>query len=176
MGSRVPSRSSSVVKMDRSGLAMTVNMKTASFVTAPEPLTDHVAEESVDDVEPQWADARTQAEAAALQAEMEEDDDPYGVLDFSGQDESSDDEEEVKKAMARYGMRGLGWMDDAIDALLNLEQEHDLHKEETESASTARRASVFVDDLEIEEPPSTPKTYWETAYWFGRVIRRAAAG
>lgn len=158
---------------------MTANTKAASFVTAPELLTDHIAED-FDDVEPQWADARTQAEAAALHAEMEDEytrhDDPYEALDFSGQGESSDDEEEVKRAMKRYGMRGLGWMDDAIDALLQLEDEHDLYDKQVDLQSTTRRGSVSVDDLEIEEPPSTPKTYWETAYWFGRVLRRAAAG
>lgn len=151
----------------------------ASFATAPE-LDDQIQEEDEEEynIEPNWADAKTQAEMAAqlqeeLAAEFEDDGDPYGILSFEEQGDTSDDEEEVRRAMRRW--RVGGWMDGAIDALLMVEEGRS--GEHSGGSDTGmRRVSLEGDDTEGSElPPERAKGVWDDLAWFGRLVRRNVA-
>ena len=186
--SRNASRSRPNLSMTMTG-AMTV-IPGASFATAPDTNTgireeeEEQPESSYSHIEPEWADARTQAEIAAqVQAEFGEEydydnGDPFGILDFDrrgGDDsESSDAEEEVKKAMTRYGIGG--WMDGAIDALLRIEEENDTRQErnDIERGNTKRSEAVGFDN--VETPPESEQgqwRIWNDVAWFGRMVRRS---
>lgn len=149
----------------------------ASFATAPE-VEDQIREEDeLEEIEPNWADEKTQAEVAAqLQEELAQeygdyDGDPYGMLDFEGQGDgdSSEDEAEVKRAMKRW--RVGGWMDGAIDALLMVEQE--TAEQEKENEAEKKRASIDADAYEgaeeLQEP--APKGWGELS-WISNVLKK----
>lgn len=86
-------------------------------------------------VEPDWADAQTQAEIAAdlemdLADELEDgelysdDEDRYGAPDFEGQD-IEDDERQVEQAVRARGFRLGRWVDGVIDVFLKLDEAED---------------------------------------------------
>lgn len=178
-GSRVGSRNASRTRM--ADLRMTSSSPDtvrasagASFATAPES-SIHEQEEDIENIEPNWSDARTQAELAAqLQEELaveydEDDGDPYGMLDFEGQDIeiTSEDEEEVRRAMRSW--RVGGWMDGAIEALLMVEEGR---SEGTAEQQMQARVS-FEEDLDDSEiPPERARDIWDDLGWLGRVMRR----
>ncbi|KAK5096769.1 hypothetical protein LTS08_007259 [Lithohypha guttulata] len=150
----------------------------ASFATAPDT-DERIREEDEDDdvdVEPNWADPKTQAELAAqLQEELaaeyeEDDDDPYGMLDFEGQGTNSEDEEEVRQAMRKW--RVGGWMDGAIEALLLVEPGR-ADDEPEEEQGGRRRVSISEDsETDVEEPPEQVRGLWDDIAWLGRLFRR----
>lgn len=166
---------------------------TASFATAPE-MEDQIYEgdEKQEDIQPNWADARAQAEMAAhLQAELEDeweedDGDPYGMLDFGEQGDSDDDderaEEEVRRAMRSW--RVGGWFDGAVEALLMVEEgpkashspsEPDVERgpvEDEEGEGQAEETGQMTSG-EVEDVKQGARN-WVDAYWFGRMIRRSA--
>lgn len=179
-----------------SGNGLIDSTPVASFATAPE-IEDEIREESelessYSHVEPNWSDAKTQAEIAAqVQAELGEeydydDNDPYGMLSFEKQgDNDSDDsdaEEEVKKAMTRYGIGG--WMDGAIDALLRIEEENDLRDQEDLEQGLANKTGDRKKSIEemrfgdIEAPPEQNsrggwRNVWPDIAWFGRMVSKS---
>ncbi|KAJ9658173.1 hypothetical protein H2198_003878 [Neophaeococcomyces mojaviensis] len=194
--SRNASRSRLNLSMTMTGAGTSATTPGASFATAP----DHnagIREEdepgsSYSSVEPNWSDARTQAEIAAqVQAEFGEDyeydnNDPYGMLNFEGQGDdsgSSDAEEEVKRAMTRYGIGG--WMDGAIDALLRIEEENDpgqrreqdLERGKGDDGGERRRISREMAFGEVETPPEQNAQgqwrIWNDIAWFGRMVSRS---
>lgn len=151
----------------------------ASFATAPE-LDDQIQEEDEEEynMEPNWADAKTQAEMAAqlqeeLAAEFEDDGDPYGLLNFEEQGDTSEDEEEVRRAMRTWGVGG--WLDGAVDALLLVEEGRS--EEHSGTFETGiRRVSLDTDDPEGSElPPERARGVWDDLTWFGRLVRRNVA-
>lgn len=157
-------------------------MKSASFVTAAElELDDQIQEEDEEDrdVQPNWADAKTQAELAAqLQQELEDDfdddGDPYGMLNFEGQgsdDDSDEDEEEVRRAMSRYRLGGWMGLDGAIDALLKIEEAHDNSGIDVEKGIEEVSAESSIGDAEM--PPQQASSAWVDAGWFGRLLGRS---
>lgn len=156
----------------------------ASFATAPD-IDDEIREEEEFDgqnIEPQWSDARTQAEVAAqLQEELMDsyadyDGDPYGMLDFEGQGDAdtSEDEEEVKRAMRSWGIGG--WMDGAIEALLMVEQGNAEPEQKVKEEKDMRRVSVrsvTEDDSDIDDNESVQKGWGQIA-WVGDFFKRNA--
>lgn len=185
-------------------------VKSASFVTAAElELDDQIREEDEgedqENILPNWADAKTQAELAAqLQEEMEDtwldDGDPYGMLNFENQGsesdgDSQDDEEEVRRALSRYrlgGWMGLGLgLDGAIDALLRVEQVHDPAMIDVEKGTDELESWSSNGDGEgdVETPPPTNQpelsgpgsgpgstaSVWVDANWLARLFRRSAS-
>lgn len=168
---------SPVTERDRSG------MKSASFVTAAElELDDQIEEEDEDlDIQPNWADAKTQAELAAqLQEELgedfDDDGDPYGMLNFEEQgsdDGDSDaDEEEVRRAMSRYRLGGWMGLDGAIDALLRVEEVNDNSQLDIEQGVEELSKRDSAED--VETPPQTSSGSWVDVNWFGRLFGRSA--
>ena len=164
----------------------------ASFATAPDG-SDRIREDDLEhedgDVEPNWADASTQAEAemaAQLQSELADefegfsdgydgDGDPYGMLNFEDQWESEDEEnaeEEVRRAMRSW--RVGGWMDGAIEALLMVEDTGT----GTEAAEAGTRKESDVEerreggDDDVEGPEERVRGAWPDLWWFGRVVSR----
>lgn len=110
-----------------------------------------------DDVE--WGSHRDQAEIAAeVQEELDDDDDdPFGVLDFEANFES-DEEEEVREAISKYKLGQ--WMDGVVDAMLQIEDvQPDIEKQE-ESIS------------DVEAPPARAKGWWDDVSWFGRLLTK----
>lgn len=161
--------------------------KTASFVTAADlELDDQIQEEDEDEdvnVQPNWADARTQAELAAqLQEELGEDydyddhdGDPYGMLNFEdqGSDADSDlDEEEVRQAMSRYRIGGWMGLDGAIDALLRVEEVNDDIQLDVEQGVHEMSRGVTIGD--VETPPQRAAGAWVDVTWLGRLFGRSA--
>ena len=172
-------------------------------------------------VGPDWTDSQTQAEIAAeLEGEMaaelepaelyEEDEqdqewwreDRYGALDFDGQweDEEKEDEAEVQRAV-REGGFGFGkWVDGVVDALARLDDEEERDLEAGISPATeavvradkldgnpetqtdgqkeeSRRldeSSRHVFDDAVERAPAQPKSVWEDVAWFSRLVFRTA--
>lgn len=148
----------------------------ASFATAPE-VDDQIREEDeLEDIEPNWADEKTQAEVAAqLQEELaadygDYDGDPYGMLDFEGQGDgdTSEDEAEVRRAMKRW--RVGGWMDGAIDALLMVEEESaEKAQQEVDKKHARIDEEAYDDKEELQEP--VPKGWGELS-WIGDVLKK----
>lgn len=158
-------------------------IKSASFVTAAElDLDDQIQEEDEEtDMQPNWADARTQAELAAqLQEELgqdfDDDGDPYGMLNFEeqGSDGDSDqDEEEVRRAMSRYRLGGWMGLDGAIDALLRVEEVNDNTQLDIErGVDEVSRDGRSIGD--VETPPQRASGPWVDVTWFGRLFGRSA--
>lgn len=168
---------SPIAERDRSG------MKSASFVTAAElELDDQIEEEDEDiDIQPNWADAKTQAELAAqLQEELGEDfsddGDPYGMLNFEEQGsdngDSDADEEEVRRAMSRYRLGGWMGLDGAIDALLRVEEVNDNSQLDVEQNVEELSKRDSAED--VETPPQGTLGSWVDVNWFGRLFGRSA--
>ena len=170
---------------------------------------------------PDWTDSQTQAEIAAeLEGEMaaelepaelyEEDEqdqewwreDRYGALDFDGQweDEEKEDEAEVQRAV-REGGFGFGkWVDGVIDALARLDDEEERDLEagmspatevvvrgdkldgnletqtngQNEESRPLDESSAHVFDDAVERAPAHPKSVWEDVAWFSRLVFRTA--
>lgn len=181
VGSRVTSRNASRTRMadlrmtSVSPDAVRTSTPGASFATAPESSIHEQEEDELRKIEPNWSDARTQAELAAqlqeeLSAEYEDDDgDPYGMLDFEGQDFeiTSEDEEEVRRAMRSW--RVGGWMDGAIEALLMVEEGRG---EQDTGRQTQGRVSFDETVNDGEVPPERARDLWDDLGWFGRVMKR----
>lgn len=203
--SRNGSRNTSRSRLAMGDLRMTANATSpaasmkgtpnASFATAPDG-SDRVRVDDLEcedvDVEPNWADASTRAEAEAelaaqLQSELADefeafsegfdgdgDGDPYGMLDFENQGESEDEEnaeEEVRRAMRRW--RVGGWMDGAIDALLMVEETTvGLEGEETGGKGGEIEERRVSGDDSVEGPEERVRGAWPDLRWFGRVISR----
>lgn len=172
-------------------------------------------------VGPDWADSQTQAEIAAeLEGEMaaelepaelyDEDDqdtewwreDRYGTLDFDGQweDEEKEDEAEVQRAVREGGFKLGKWVDGVVDALLRLddEEEPDLEvgipsvtepvvrndqldgtldaqtEEQTEEKHPVDESSGHDSDDAMEPAPAHPTSVWEDVAWFSRLVFRTA--
>lgn len=162
--------------------------KSASFVTAAElELSDQIQEEDEEDVnvQPNWSDAKTQAELAAqLQEELgdsyyEDDGDPYGMLNFEEQGDDDDgnsdeDEEEVRRAMSRYRLGGWMGLDGAIDALLRVEEANDNSQLDIERGVEEMGKRDSVGDVEMPPPPQRDGGSWVDVSWFGRLFGRSA--
>jgi hypothetical protein len=172
-------------------------------------------------VGPDWADSQTQAEIAAeLEGEMaaelepaelyDEDEqdkewwreDRYGALDFDGQweDEEKEDEVEVQRAVKEGGFRLGKWVDGVVDALLRLddEEEPDLEvgipsatepvvrndqpegtldaqtEEQTEEKRPVDESESHDSDDAMEPAPAHPTSVWEDVAWFSRLVFRTA--
>ena len=164
-------------------------------------------------VGPDWTDSQTQAEMAAelepaeLYEEDEQDqewwrEDRYGALDFDGQweDEEKEDEAEVQRAV-REGGFGFGkWVDGVIDALARLDDEEERDLEagispateavvrgdkldrnletqtdgQKEESRPVDESSRHVFDDTVERAPAQPKSVWEDVAWFSRLVFRTA--
>lgn len=175
---------------------------------------------------PDWADSQTQAEIAAelaneratrLEAsalyddEEEEDDedrewwreDRYGAVDFDGQwdDEETQDEVDVQRAV-REGGFGVGvWFDNVVDVFLKLEDGDDeeafeagmsgaevlpkSHEEDGNADSftqqaqqrtrgTTNEVSAHFSEDSMEAAPEDPKSVWDDVAWFSRLVIRTA--
>ena len=144
---------------------------------------------------PDWADDQTQAELAAQNHEdfgdeLDEDGDPYGVLDFEGQFDS-EDEDELRESIKGYRLGA--WMDGLVDVFLRLEDDFpgsqvDATRARTRSAvqlaSDSDAAPTAAKDTEastgsgvrfddsVESPPEQPKSVWDDVAWFGRMVAR----
>jgi hypothetical protein len=179
------SRRSSFTRKSRRSLAMT-----------PRPLATPAA---IDLETPDWADEQTKEELAAQYREdfgdefSDDDEDPYGMLDFENQFDS-DDEAELRKSIKGYRLGA--WMDGLVDVFLQLEDDfpgsqvesgkdartREREEEALKSAahSTANGAdtdgvaspSVRFDDA-VEPPPERPKSVWDDVAWFGRMVARS---
>jgi hypothetical protein len=160
----------------------------------------------VNDVLPQWDDPSSQAELAAQlredfgpmedDEEFDEDEDPFGELDFEGHFDS-EEEEELRRTISGYGLGR--WMDGLVDVMLRLEgdfeepfspqgnnarivggaeveNEDDLNYE---AAALAREADALNAQPEVafggdvEPPPEQPKSVWDDAAWFARLLARS---
>ena len=149
---------------------------------------------------PEWDDDMTQAEIAAqyhtdFGDELDEDGDPYGVLDFEANFDS-EDEDELRKSIKGYRLGA--WMDGLVDVFLRLEDDFpgsqveasagkgrgererkvDIESgdpstvvEKTEAGPASPGPSVRFDDS-VEAPPERPKSVWADVAWFGRMVAR----
>ena len=173
-------RNSQQRKNSKRSLAITL----APVITTP--LDEHTT--------PDWADDQTRAEIIAAQEqgdlddgddefnEEDEEEDPYGILDFDGQFDT-DDEEDVRREISQYQLGR--WMDGIVDVFLRLE---DFPETQTPSHLEARAAdhaglatpvptkdadtASLVSDNAVEPPPERPKGIWDDVAWFGRLIAR----
>ena len=149
---------------------------------------------------PDWADAQTQAEIAAqiqedFRDELDDDGDPYGILDFEGQFDS-EDEDELRESISGYRLGR--WMDGLVDVFLRLEDDFpgsqaeshhsrerkDEEKYADDGSATAASAPAATKDADapsgsavrlddsVEPPPERPKSVWDDVAWFGRVVAR----
>jgi len=204
--------------------------QTGSFLQVPETGTDDPALSRLITTGsrgqgysgPDWVDGQTQAEIAAeLEADMaaemepaelyEEDgqedewwrEDRYGAVDFDGQwdDDDRQDEADVKRAVREGGFTIGRWVDGVVDAFLRLddnEEDRDLEVglparsetvlkgEELEARSIPQidgqteekpppdDSSGHVSDDAIEPAPVHPASVWEDVAWFGRLVFRTA--
>ena len=175
------------LRMTVTGPGDTKMTPSASFATAPDwddKIREEEEGEDLEDVEPNWADARTQAELAAhLQSELADefegtdDGDPYGMLNFDDQGDSEDEEdaeEEVKRAMRSW--RVGGWMDGAIDALLMVEEENSRDERREDERNVERdmeEGSVSAGgDRDAESPEERVRGTWPDLWWVGRLVKR----
>jgi hypothetical protein len=160
-----------------------------------------------DEVQPDWADKDTQAELAAeevgwdrevLREEgLDEDDDPYGELNFDGHfDNGSDivDEDEVRRELSRGGLSR--WMDGIVDVFLMLEgdgaDDFDTDRREGLERLKALSESVRKEDAEktenkpawdddgadgessVSPPPPAEQAQgvWGDVKWLGGLVAR----
>jgi len=115
--------------------------------------------------------------------EFNDEDDPYGILDFEGQFDT-DDEEDVRREISQYQLGR--WMDGIVDVFLRLEDFPDSRTASEPGAGTAEEAlpaataasskdaetASLVSDNAVEPPPEMPKGVWDDVAWFGRLIAR----
>lgn len=129
------SRPSSRSRRSKRALAMTpaTTLPDSSALTSP---TLHTLANLTEEVQPDWADSATRAEAAAVAASLTseltseltddidgDDGDPYGVLDFDEHFEPFDSEDEAEMRR-ELGKHKLGrWIDGVVDVFLRLEEE-----------------------------------------------------
>jgi hypothetical protein len=124
------------------------------------------------------------------------DGDMYEDMDFEGHFDS-EEEEELRRTISGYGLGR--WMDGLVDVMLRLEgdfeepfnqQGGNVRKQEegvvgdgddfdVEAVALPREADAleaqadvgFVGD--VEPPPETPKSVWDDAAWFARLLARS---
>ncbi|ETN45986.1 uncharacterized protein HMPREF1541_00168 [Cyphellophora europaea CBS 101466] len=163
----------------------------------------------IDGVEPDWADKETQAELAANEVgwdgevlreeeaeDDEEDEDPYGELNFDGHfDTESDilDEEEVRRELNKGGLGK--WIEGVVDVFLMLEDDvpedfdaesrQGLEQSRTLAGESARRGPSEDqqedvkpawddgrEEQDIEPPPQQPQGMWDDVRWLSNVVVR----
>ena len=163
----------------------------------------------IDGVEPDWADKETQAEMAANEVgwdgevlreeeaeDDEEDEDPYGELNFDGHfDTESDilDEEEVRRELNKGGLGK--WIEGVVDVFLMLEDDvpedfgaesrQGLEQSRTLAGESARRGASEDqqedvkpawddgrEEQDIEPPPQQPQGMWDDVRWLSNVVVR----
>ena len=132
---------------------------------------------------PDWADDQTQAELAAQYHEefgddLDEDGDPYGLLDFEGQFDS-EDEDELRESIKGYRLGA--WMDGLVDVFLRLEDDFpgsqvDATRARTrtavQNASDSDAAPTAAQDAEASTGPASGLTI----LWNRRLNDRRACG
>jgi hypothetical protein len=149
---------------------------------------------SVELAVPDWADDMTQAEIAAqyhadFGDELDDDGDPYGVLDFEANFDS-DDEDELRKSIKGYRLGA--WMDGLVDVFLRLEDDFPGSQVDADGKGKSDGVRVTLDnssatmksegdpslgpsvrfDDSVEPPPERPKSVWDDVAWFGRMVAR----